>query len=373
MLLIFRKEIACLIILAFLTFYYLMNKGKGKYFLRITSFAIMHVVFEIITIATANGREYIPDFMNRIVHIIFYIAGILFMKELYNHAVYLSISHKYMHLFKNAGHLPVLLFGIAIMFLDVEYVQVNGMWYAHGLLGDIAYAIFTLYISGCLLILLVSGRNLEEKVKHTLIPVMAAMVCFVIIQAVFPELLMTGATVTIICLSIFVILDNPDKDYMEQALWDSTTGLKNRNCYSKDYAEYVQRYQKKGYYIGIVVADLNYLKAVNDRYGHAEGDRLIVSAAKILESCLHSAENIYRFGGDEFIALYISPEEHVVASEMRMVKQACENNRDHKVPLCIAMGYASGIIDSNMDEIFHKADVLMYEDKEKEKKNNTHF
>ena len=105
---------------------------------------------------------------------------------------------------------------------------------------------------------------------------------------------------------------------------------------------------------------MNYLKTINDRYGHAEGDKLLTAAATVLRTHLKSAENIYRLGGDEFAAIYLSPDDRTVASEMKNVTRACAEAVGFAVPLSIAMGYASGIIDEKVGDVFRNADENMY-------------
>ena len=64
----------------------------------------------------------------------------------------------------------------------------------------------------------------------------------VIAQAMIPELLMTGGNITLICIGLFVALENPEKD---QALRDFLTGLKNRNCLLTDLSKFTEDKKRK--------------------------------------------------------------------------------------------------------------------------------
>ena len=123
--------------------------------------------------------------------------------------------------------------------------------------------------------------------------------------------------------------------------------------------------------IGFLVADLNGLKSTNDNYGHVEGDHLLSAAAEVLKSNLRRAEHIYRIGGDEFVAVYLSPDDEIVAAEIEGVKRSCSEVTDLVLPLEIAIGYASGVADSRLEDIFRSADHLMYENKAAMKQSKT--
>lgn len=118
---------------------------------------------------------------------------------------------------------------------------------------------------------------------------------------------------------------------------------------------------------------MNYLKIVNDQYGHAEGDKLITAASHVLRTHLKSAEKIYRLGGDEFVAIYLSRDDSTMIAEIENVQNACTAVTDRAVPLSIAMGYASGRMDEAIDSIFQQADQRMYEHKLQLKQAAPHF
>jgi diguanylate cyclase (GGDEF)-like protein len=90
---------------------------------------------------------------------------------------------------------------------------------------------------------------------------------------------------------------------------DSLTQVLNRNAMNERVEQLTNDKSAKPECIGIVFADLNGLKAVNDENGHAAGDRLLQNAAALLKIAFEEYE-IYRSGGDEFVVLCpdISPE-----------------------------------------------------------------
>ena len=377
MLLILREEIICAIILLFLIFYYLINKVKDKdmLFLKISVLALIYVFFDAVTVISVNHRDLVSDNINRILHIGFYITGLLFSIWFYNYITQLTVRYKYVKKMKAIGYFIFSIFVLSLLFLPMEYVEGNGTNYSYGPLAISGYALFLLYCTACVIMLFINRKKLDRKVRRALIPMLIAMYFAVILQAIIPELLMTGGNVTLICIALFVALDNPDKDFMKQALWDFSTGLNNRNCYNRDLAKYIDQAEgkKRSCKIGFVVCDINYLKTINDKYGHAEGDKLLAAAADTLRTHLKSAENIYRLGGDEFVAIYLSKEDSIATTEMEHVQTACSSININTIPLSIAMGYASGFITEDVDAILNQADQNMYEHKTQIKKKAPHL
>ncbi|MBQ8435837.1 MAG: GGDEF domain-containing protein [Oscillospiraceae bacterium] len=375
MLIILREEIICLIILVFLAFYYFKNKQKdnSNNFFSIILIAVGHVCFDIITVITVNNRDVVPDILNRICHILFYMTGIFFSREFYNYILDLSGLYKRKWLQRLGGNLPIFVFVVLLICMPMEYVEGTGTDYSYGPLAFLGYSFFLIQCTICIIILLLSKHKLEKRVRRAIIPMIIAMELLIITQAIIPEMLMTGGGITVVCIGMFVSMDNPDIDYKKQALWDYLTGLKNQNSYKKDLERYINstKYNSKKsrlglfkeYRIGFVVADLNYLKKINDTYGHIEGDRLIAAAGSVLRNNLKNAEAVYRMGGDEFTAIYISPDDDIVTQEIENVFKACEENNEFAVPLSIAIGYASGIVDENINDVIKLADQLMYDNK----------
>lgn len=369
MILVLREEIVCSIILVFLIFYYSINKVKDKEkpFLVVVCFGLLHVIFDMVTVITVNNLDTVPPVINELLHVAFYITGILFIIGFCNYIINIAGKDGLTGRGRYILYIPLVFFVVLMVFLPMQYVEGNGTNYSYGPLAFVGYGLFVIYCIACLGILIAVRNRLEKRIKHALIPLIIVMFGAVMVQALIPELLMTGGNVTIICIGMFVALDNPDKDFMEQALWDFPTRLKNRNCYNRDVEKYIQRFsgKKRGgkHKIGFVVADLNYLKRTNDEFGHKAGDMLIAAAAATLREHLKHAENVYRIGGDEFVGVYLDVADKKVEEDMANVKSAADKAVGLAVPLKIAMGYDAGDISGDVDRIFKEADSLMYEDK----------
>jgi len=366
MLLILREEILCLVILCFLISYYILHKmpDRNSPFLRLSIYGLIHVVFDIITVITVNHRDVVPDSLNRLLHILFYSSGILFILSLFHYILRIALPEKKARPLHYIGQIPFLIFLLILLFLPMEYVDTPAVSFSSGPLAYLGYTLFLLYSVSCLALILIFQKNLDNRVKNSFAPMTVVLTITVLVHAFIPHLLMTGGAATLVCLGLFVSLDNPDKGFQEQALWDFLTGLKNRNSFDRDLELYLNhRKRNKNSRIGFVVADMNYLKELNDRYGHIEGDRMLIAAAKVLQENLKTALTVYRMGGDEFTAVYLDPNDNVIAAEMARTKAACQMVNASPVPLTFAIGYSSGLLSEGVEDILQRADRQMYADK----------
>ncbi len=344
------------------------EKGSDNTFLRVASFALGHVLFDMTTVITVNNLDTVPYMVNKVLHILFYYFGMLFIMEFYNYVVKLTMPHNMLKRLRIIGYIPLAVFAVLTFILPIEYVEGNGTNYSYGPLLISGYAIFAVYSVVCLVLAILKSGRLDRKVKLGVLPTTVLMFVVITVQAVIPELLMTGAGVTVVCIGLFVTLNDPVKAFMEQAYWDSATGVRNKNGFEKQLSYMEKKYAEKRVKIGFIIGDMNGLKVINDNYGHAEGDKLIKAAATILLENLRSAYGVYRIGGDEFAVIYVSPDDETVQAEMERVRAACERYKGSPITLSIAMGYASGRYSSEYMDIYNKADGIMYEDKQQIKK-----
>ena len=150
----------------------------------------------------------------------------------------------------------------------------------------------------------------------------------------------------------------------EMARRDELTGTKNKTAYHEAEKELQKQIQSTRDPFGIVVCDINGLKLVNDTEGHKAGDEYIRSACKLIcRTFSHSP--VFRVGGDEFAIILRGTDyenrDRLVSAIRRQVE---DNIRLGEGPV-VASGlaeYRPGE-DSSVEEIFIRADKLMYKEK----------
>ncbi|MBO4636739.1 MAG: GGDEF domain-containing protein [Clostridiales bacterium] len=151
---------------------------------------------------------------------------------------------------------------------------------------------------------------------------------------------------------------------------DALTGLSNRMAFS----EYMENLEERSFgHVLIVQLDVNYLKRVNDNYGHSMGDNHIEAAAKVINDSFAEFGTVYRSGGDEFIVTMEGENARVLydAAIKKMNKCIDRYNakKDPNVKLEIAYGMAEfDIGKGSAEDTLKKADDLMYKMKNQMKK-----
>ena len=140
---------------------------------------------------------------------------------------------------------------------------------------------------------------------------------------------------------------------------DLLTGVLNRNAMNARIAELSAAAEEAGSRTGVVFADLNGLKYINDHQGHMAGDQMLKDAAIILKSTFAGAE-IYRAGGDEFLILLPETDETDMERKIADIKKKSELFEN------VSFAAGSCLLQPGMDprKALAEADARMYEDKE---------
>jgi diguanylate cyclase (GGDEF)-like protein len=113
--------------------------------------------------------------------------------------------------------------------------------------------------------------------------------------------------------------------------------------------------------------DLDDLKALNDRYGHAAGDSALQAAATALWSCLRSEDMLFRWGGDEFLILFVNLDEDEARARLAplsvRLRQTTLRGAPQPVDLSASIGLAAFDDVASLDAVIAAADSEMYRHK----------
>lgn len=135
---------------------------------------------------------------------------------------------------------------------------------------------------------------------------------------------------------------------------DQLTGILNRRSFFVD----AKRSNKKNYII--ISIDLNSLKKINDTDGHLAGDKALIVFAETVMSVTNTQFRFYRTGGNEFVV--IAKEQQTDAVEKFII---AAKNALSKTPYMASFGYAIHNANDDFYDVFQKADIKMYEDKQR--------
>ena len=192
------------------------------------------------------------------------------------------------------------------------------------------------------------------------------------------KLLPMGVILVIAVLALGIVLKllkrlheiEEQKQLERMAYYDVLTGLETRvKCYSL-----IERIKKEHIWeYTIFYIDLNDLKYYNDKFGHNMGDEYIKTMAEIMRQSFTQADTISRFGGDEFVILYMRDIEDKIEEYVDTFNAKIKESNEKKIyPFTI--NAACGVVSSTkehpveIEAAIATADQKMYEDKKIKKK-----
>ena len=153
------------------------------------------------------------------------------------------------------------------------------------------------------------------------------------------------------------------------AALDQLTGLYNRRSGEQRLAQEISRAQRHGRPLTVLLMDLDGLKQVNDRFGHAAGDTVLKGFADRLQRAIRGSDLAVRLGGDEFMALL--PE--CRSEEVRHVLGRLEGMEfefdSEKLCLQYSRGWTDYAAGETPQELLKRADQALYENKRAGKRN----
>ncbi|MBN8474710.1 diguanylate cyclase [Sulfuritalea sp.] len=160
-----------------------------------------------------------------------------------------------------------------------------------------------------------------------------------------------------------------EEELRHRAYHDPLTDLPNRALFSDRLRVAISQAQRHGRSFALCFIDLDGFKPVNDRYGHAAGDELLVECSRRLRACMRAADTIARLGGDEFAAILID-----VGSRREVEEVATRIVADLARPFALDAGAVSiscsiGIAlfpehGADAEVLQHSADAALYAVKE---------
>ena len=151
---------------------------------------------------------------------------------------------------------------------------------------------------------------------------------------------------------------------------DSLTNVKNKLAYD-DTVEYINEKIRNGTAeFAVIMCDLNYLKHINDNLGHMAGDEAIQKTASILCKAF-PLSTVFRIGGDEFAVIPTGLDYARIDEKLDALKEMLESQRDisdnylERISLAFGCAVFERGKDTSYQEVFERADKIMYEEKKK--------
>jgi diguanylate cyclase (GGDEF)-like protein len=170
---------------------------------------------------------------------------------------------------------------------------------------------------------------------------------------------------------IVVISDITEKKDLElklerDAYHDILTGLPNRSLLLERLERELRRSARKGFCVGLLFIDLDDFKPINDEFGHAVGDQVLVEVSKRMSGSVRDFDTVARLGGDEFVVLLteLSGEEELRGFAQRLLGVITEplriDGRELKVGGSVGASISSAGEILDAAELLRTADWAMY-------------
>ncbi len=190
--------------------------------------------------------------------------------------------------------------------------------------------------------------------RWSVVALVAAAVVAVFHPVASLELIVTLGITTISGLMVRVSMKETARSraaLLALALTDSLTNLGNRRALERDFVRYQAIAARDHQELVLVLWDLDGLKGVNDRFGHASGDAQICSFVEAFQGVVREGDALYRIGGDEFCSLHVGQ-----PAVFMLVERVRERYANVSAGLAEA---SSGDLNSSVSQ----ADLQMYQDK----------
>lgn len=142
---------------------------------------------------------------------------------------------------------------------------------------------------------------------------------------------------------------------------DQLTGLYNRRFFEE---ELNRLDHKENFPLTLVMGDVNGLKLINDSFGHAVGDELLIKVAEIITKGCRKNDMIARLGGDEFVILLPKTDRYGAEKVINKIKDIASNEKIGSIDISISFGYETKEDENEkIQEIFKSAEDHMYKKK----------
>ncbi|MFI5179975.1 MAG: GGDEF domain-containing protein [Thermoanaerobaculia bacterium] len=179
-----------------------------------------------------------------------------------------------------------------------------------------------------------------------------------------------GAGFLVFSVVLLVVLADDDKRLGVQATTDPLTGLANRAAFLERARLEIQRAERSGRPLAVVLLDLDRFKSVNDRFGHPAGDRVLTRAASAISQTIRGIDLAARWGGEEFAVLLVEADESTAGAVVERIREAVSALAPPRVPVpvTVSAGIAvhHGLFErSQVEGLLRRADAALYAAKKK--------
>jgi diguanylate cyclase (GGDEF)-like protein len=181
-----------------------------------------------------------------------------------------------------------------------------------------------------------------------------------------PELVIAPLALVLCVAVLSTPLMHSDIQHRTDAVIDQLTGMLNRKALGARTHELAQQSEVTGEPVGVIVADLDHFKRINDTRGHAVGDAVLKEVAYLLRKQLRAFDLAYRLGGEEFLILVPGSDlEHTIELAARLREAVATSLVADNLAVTMSLGVGASAHDQSFDytAVFAEADAALYKAK----------
>ena len=150
-----------------------------------------------------------------------------------------------------------------------------------------------------------------------------------------------------------------DLEHRPEAILDGLTGMLNRRAMKDRMGELDEQAGQTGAPVGVIIADIDRFKRINDEHGHARGDAVLVEVAATMRTVLRAFDLAYRVGGEEFVVLLPGASRDEAALLAERLRAAVAGTAHAGLDVTVSLGVATTEGDAVADAML-RADTALY-------------
>lgn len=157
------------------------------------------------------------------------------------------------------------------------------------------------------------------------------------------------------------ILESKTEVLESKVKYDSLTGVYSRDFFEDGFKDFVQHRDD----LSLILVDIDHFKAINDKYGHLIGDRVLQAVAELISSSVRKQDLLARWGGEEFAILCPDTSLDSAKTLAEKLRLSIESEDfEHIKTLSCSFGVSHHLQNESLSSLFERADKAMYLSKE---------
>ena len=159
------------------------------------------------------------------------------------------------------------------------------------------------------------------------------------------------------------VLDRAGADTSQQAITDTLTRIMNRRGITVSLLDAMAQAERYNTPLSVAMADIDFLKRINEAQGHAAGDKVLAHVASVLSETLRMPDKVGRYGGEEFLVIFphtALAQARKIAERMRGAVQKSKLEIDrNNVQLTVSLGVTQFQKGEDLEQLLSRVDKAL--------------